>query len=135
MLAFDAPTREECVAERTRSNIPQQALVLLNDPTYVEASHAFAERILTECHGDTPARLQWAWRQTLGRNATSEELASLLSLHEKHLTDYTADPKSAEMLLSVGLKNRNPKLDPAELATWANIARVILNLHETITRS
>ena len=53
LLAFDAPSREECAAERNRSNIPQQALVLLNDPTYVEAARAFAARILGECHGGT----------------------------------------------------------------------------------
>jgi hypothetical protein len=135
MLAFDAPTREECIAERTRANIPQQALVLLNDPTYVEASRGFAERIMTECTGDTRARIQWAWRHALGRSATSEEIEALASVHEKHLADYIADPKSAEMLLSVGIKDRNKELNVSELAAWTNIARAILNLHETITRS
>jgi hypothetical protein len=135
MLAFDAPTREECIAERTRANIPQQALVLLNDPSYVEASRAFAERIMTECNGDTRSRISWAWRQTLGRTATSEELETLENLYQKHLTDYTSDPKSAEMLLAVGLKNRNKDLNLSELAAWTNVARAILNLHETITRS
>ena len=134
-LAFDAPTREECVAERNRSNIPQQALVLLNDPSYVEASRAFAERILTESDGDTHTRLTWAWRQALTRNPTSEELAALDSLYKKHLTEYTADPKSAEMLLSVGMKERNEDLSLSELAAWTNVARAILNLHESITRS
>ncbi|MGZ8921040.1 MAG: DUF1549 and DUF1553 domain-containing protein, partial [Limisphaerales bacterium] len=134
-LAFDAPTREECVAERTRSNIPQQALVLLNDPSYVEASRAFAERILTECTVDTRTRLNWAWRQALARSATSEELATLESLYTKHLTEYTADPQSAEMLLAVGLKERNKDLPISELAAWTNLARAILNLHEVITRS
>ena len=135
MLAFDAPTREECIAERTRANIPQQALVLLNDPSYVEASRAFAERIMTECNGDTRSRISWAWRQTLGRTATSEELETLENLYQKHLTDYTSDPKSAEMLLAVGLKNRNKDLNLSELAAWTNVARAILNLHESITRS
>ena len=135
MLAFDAPTREECIAERTRANIPQQALVLLNDPTYVEASRTFAEKIMTECNGNTRSRISWAWRQTLGRTATSEELETLENLYQKHLTDYTSDPKSAEMLLAVGLKNRNKDLNISELAAWTNVARAILNLHETITRS
>ncbi|HEX7859680.1 MAG TPA: DUF1553 domain-containing protein [Verrucomicrobiae bacterium] len=135
MLAFDAPTREECIAERTKSNIPQQALVLLNDPTYVEASRAFAERIITECSGDTRTRIAWAIKQALTRTATSEEVQTLLSLYEKHHREYTADSKSAEMLLSVGLKDRNKDLNIPELAAWSNVARVILNLHETITRS
>ena len=68
LLAFDAPSREECAAERNRSNIPQQALVLLNDPTYVEAARAFAARILSECKGTTEERIAWAWQQALQRS-------------------------------------------------------------------
>ena len=68
MLAFDAPSREECAAERTRSNIPQQALVLLNDPSYVEASRAFGLRILKEGGKETHDRISWAWRQALDRD-------------------------------------------------------------------
>src|SRR6185295_15607892 len=73
LVAFDAPSREECTAERTRSNIPQQALTLLNDPTYVEAARAFAARILSECKGNTEQRLDWAWQQALQRAPTAEE--------------------------------------------------------------
>src|SRR5204863_3080284 len=61
LLAFDASTREECTVERPRSNTPQQALVLLNDPTYVEASRVFAERVLKEGGKDTPARIDFAF--------------------------------------------------------------------------
>src|SRR5215471_8220384 len=68
LVAFDAPSREECTAERNRSNIPQQALALLNDPTYVEAARAFAARILKEGGRDTGSRIQWAWRQALCRS-------------------------------------------------------------------
>ena len=63
LIAFDASSREACTAERTRSNIPQQALVLLNDPTYVEAARVFAARIFSECHGTTDERITWAWQQ------------------------------------------------------------------------
>ncbi|HET6407024.1 MAG TPA: DUF1553 domain-containing protein [Chthoniobacteraceae bacterium] len=135
MLAFDAPTREECIAERTRSNIPQQALVLLNDPSYVEASRALAERIMTESTGNIRARVEWTWQQVLARVPTSEEVAALENLYEKHLAEYTADKKSAEMLLTVGVKERKSDLNVPELAAWTNVARAILNLHETITRS
>ncbi len=71
MLAFDAPSREECTAERNRSNIPQQALVLLNDPTYVEAARVFAARILSECSEPTPQRIRWAWQQALQRSSAA----------------------------------------------------------------
>src|SRR5213075_122121 len=74
MLAFDAPTREECAADRNRSNIPQQALVLLNDPSFVEASRTFAARILHECSGNTDQRIAWAWRQGLQRAPSADEL-------------------------------------------------------------
>jgi hypothetical protein len=135
MLAFDAPSREECAAERNRSNIPQQALALLNDPSYVEASRAFAARILTECPGDTAARLQWAWQQVLQRAPLEAELKTITPLLDERLAAYRADSASAEALLKVGLLPAPATLDKAELAAWTHVARVLLNLHETITRS
>jgi hypothetical protein len=135
LLAFDAPTREECAADRTRSNIPQQALALLNDPTYVEAARAFAARILSECKGDASARLAWAFRNVLQRAPHEEELKTLAALLEKHLAEYRADAKPADPLLKVGFSPAPPESDKAELAAWTSVARVLLNLHETITRS
>jgi hypothetical protein len=135
MLAFDAPTREECAAARSRSNIPQQALVLLNDPTYVEAARAFAERMVTEGGNTTDARIRWAWRQALMRDPDATELATLRDLANQHLQEYTNDREAAGQLLKVGQKPVPDGIDPAELAAWTSVARVILNLHETITRS
>jgi hypothetical protein len=135
MLAFDAPSREECTAERNSSNIPQQALALLNDPSYVEAARAFAARILTECPGDTAARLQWAWQQVLQRAPLEAELKTIAPLLDERLAAYRADGTSAEALLKVGLLPAPATLDKAELAAWTHVARVLLNLHETITRS
>jgi hypothetical protein len=135
MLAFDAPSREECTAERNSSNIPQQALALLNDPSYVEAARVFAARILTECPGDTAARLQWAWQQVLQRAPLEAELKTIAPLLDERLAAYRADGTSAEALLEVGLLPAPATLDKAELAAWTHVARVLLNLHETITRS
>ena len=84
LSAFDAPTREECVAERTRSNVPQQALVLLNDPTYVEAARAFAARIVREGGKTTPERLAWSYATALSRAPTPEETRVLSELQRKH---------------------------------------------------
>jgi hypothetical protein len=135
MLAFDAPTREECAADRNRSNIPQQALVLLNDPSFVESSRAFAARILHECKGNTDQRIAWAWRQAVQRAPRGDELALAKALLEKQLAEYEASSKSAEELLKVGYSEAPTDLPKPELAAWTNLARVILNLHETITRS
>jgi hypothetical protein len=135
LLAFDAPTREECAAERNRSNIPQQALALLNDPTYVEASRVFAGRILDECSGGERARINWAWHQILQRAPRADELETAQALLSKNETEYKNHPEAAKALLAVGQSPATEKIDDAELAAWTNVARMLLNLHETITRS
>jgi hypothetical protein len=139
MLAFDAPTREECCAERTRSNIPQQALVQLNDPTYVEAARVFAARILSECprSGEdrlTESRLNWAWQQALQRSPRAEEVVAMNDLVARHLAIYRENSGAAAALLATGQAPVADSLDKAELAAWTHVARVLLNLHETITR-
>jgi hypothetical protein len=135
LLAFDAPTREECAADRSRSNIPQQALVLLNDPTYVEAARAFAGRILREGGSSLDSRLSWAWQQALDREPRPDEVRAVESLLKKQVAEYEQNVTSAEALLSIGQLPQAADLDGAELAAWTNVARVLLNLHETITRS
>jgi hypothetical protein len=134
LLAFDASSREACTAERTRSNIPQQALVLLNDPTYVEAARAFAARILSECAGTAHERVVWAWQLALQRDPTDEEINTIHVLFDERLADYQADAPAADAVLNTGLAPAPPALDKAELAAWTHVARVLLNLHETITR-
>ena len=134
LLAFDAPSREECTNERTRSNTPQQALVLLNDPSYVEASRALAEKILRGGK-DTPARLQVAYQQVLQRRASDAELKVLAQLLDGHVRHFRDNPKAAEALLKVGDRPAPADVPAPELAAWTNVARAILNLHETITRN
>jgi hypothetical protein len=140
LMAFDAPSREECTAERPRSNTPLQALVLLNDPTQVEAARAFAERIaalkIEGTEGDQDvARIDAAFRRALSRPALPSELRILVDLYRKHLAAYRADPEAARELLKVGQRVSPAEADPAELAAWTSVARAVLNLHETITRS
>ena len=134
LVAFDAPSREECTAERNRSNIPQQALVLLNDPTYVEAARTFAARIL-QTEGDTAKRITWACQQALQRQPNAEEMKTISALFAKHLADYQKDTAAAEALLQTGAATTPANLNKSELAAWTHVARVLLNLHETITRS
>ena len=134
MLAFDAPSREECTADRARSNTPLQALVLLNDTAYVEAARALAEAIVREGGATTDARLEFAFRRALSRPIRANEAAVLGELVGKHREQYRHDPQAAEKLLAVGARPRPADLDPAELAAWTSVARAILNLHEIVTR-
>lgn len=136
LLAFDAPSREECTAERNLSNIPQQALVLLNDPTYVEAARAFAGRILQSADTASDSqKIAWAWRNALQRVPNEEEVQLAQQLLQEHRGYYRQDPEAANQLLGVGMAPNPESLDKVELAAWTHIARVLLNLHESITRS
>lgn len=135
LLAFDAPSREECIAERPRSNTPLQALVLLNDPTYVESARAFGERIMKEGGENVVARIRWSFGEALSRRPSELELKLVADLHAKHLQRYLADEPAAKEFLTVGLRPAPADLPPAELASWTAVARTILNLHETISRN
>lgn len=135
MLAFDAPTREECTAERVVSNTPLQALALLNDPSYVEAARVFAEKIVREGGATASERISFAYRRALGRAPLPGEIESLAALCEKHMAEYQQDRDAAQTAVAVGQAPTLSDLNPAELAAWTSVARVILNLHETITRT
>jgi len=107
----------------------------LNDPTYVESARALAARVLREAPKDPEARVLWAFRQTVARSPLPAELETLRSLLETQLREYRADPKAAAEFLKVGVWVAPEGLDPAELAAWTDLARALLNLHETVTRS
>ena len=109
--------------------------MLLNNPTYVEAARAFAARILKEGGADAASRIRWAWRQALSRAPRADEMSTVRALLERHVAEYQRDPQAAAALAKVGLLPALKDVDSAELAAWTNVARVILNLHETITRS
>jgi hypothetical protein len=135
LQAFDAPDREVCVVERGRTTTPLQALVLLNDPTYVEAARKLAERMMTE-GGSTPGeRIQFAFRLATARPATEAEEKILLELFERQWSRFQANPETALELLATGDSERNESLDAVELAAWTSVASMILNLDETITKS
>ena len=134
MMAFDAPSRQECTAERATSNTPMQALTLLNDPTYVEAARVFAARIIQEGGESVADRIHWAYQWTLSRLPQPTELEIMTNLYEKHQAEYTADLDAANALIAMGEASVMESIEPDELAAWTSVARVILNLHETITR-
>jgi mono/diheme cytochrome c family protein len=141
LLAFDAPSREECVSDRSRSNIPQQALTLMNDPSYVEAFRAFAARAIKECSvmdqsaASKNTRITWMWQQALQRTPTKSELATMRALVDQQREAHQANPDGARQLMKIGQSSVPESIDPVELAAWTHVARVLLNLHESITRN
>jgi hypothetical protein len=134
MLAnFDAPSREECTANRIVSDTPQQALTLLNDPTFVEAARAFAARLLATHPQNDAQTLNAAFERALARSPRPRERESLLDFLAAQRQQYGAAPDDAAKLVRIGNLSA-PKSQQVELASWTQVCRVILNLHETITR-
>src|SRR5438876_6290458 len=134
MLIFDAPTREYCVVRRPRTNTPLQALTLLNDPQFVEASRAFAQRIMTEAADDPKRRIIYAFRLATARTPDADEIKVLLDIYHQQLAEYRKDKDAAENLLGVGGFKAKADLDQGELAAWTTIASMLLNLDETVTK-
>jgi len=134
LQTFDAPDRETCTVNRERTNTPLQALVLLNDPTYVEAARVLAERLMTDAATLPEERIRWAFRLATARTATDAEVRLLVALFEKQKARYTTQREEAVKLLTNGEHPRNEALDPVELAAWTNVVSTILNLDETVTR-
>jgi hypothetical protein len=135
LLAFDATTREECTVNRSSSNTPLQALVLLNDPIFVEAARVFAEKILLQGGSGLDQQLDYAFDRALSRDPQPAERRILASLYQKNLARFQAAPATATQLLAVGDTPISRDVDPAEWAAMTMVARAILNLHETITRN
>ena len=135
LATFDAPDRETCTVRRARTNTPLQALILLNDPTYVEASRKFAERILQEGGTSLDDRLTFAFRHVVARQPSPRERTLLKQLVTEQLADYATRGDKAEALLKVGESPRETKLNPNELAAWTIFASTLLNLDESLTRN
>jgi hypothetical protein len=134
LTLFDAPDREKCTARRAVTNTPLQALVLLNDPTYVEASRALAERTLHNGGKSDRARIDFAFKLATARTPQPQERAILLSSLREFRSTYRQDQANAGRLLSVGEAKADSSLAPGELAAWTTLAGMILNLDETITK-
>jgi hypothetical protein len=134
LQTFDAPDRETCTVRRPRTNTPLQALILMNDPTYVESSRKLAERLIREGGTSAEDRIGLAYRLVLARRPRPEEAQVLKEVLAEQLADYRKNPEEAAKLLKVGETPRDATLDPVELAAWALVASTILNLDEAVTR-
>ena len=133
LVTFDAPDREVCTVRRSRTNTPLQALILMNDPTYVEASRKLAERLLREAKTDDE-RITLAFRLLTSRRPSEREIAIVRAVHEKQLARFRAEPEAAKRLLAVGESLRDEALPEAELAAWTMAASVLLNIDEAVTK-
>jgi hypothetical protein len=134
LVTFDAPNREVCTERRPRTNTPLQALVLLNDPMYVECARVLAQRVLREGGRDMRARLRYAFKLCTARTPRPAELRILRTIYERQLARYTKNKEAARELVSIGESPRPADLDVSELAAWTAVGNVLLNLDETITK-
>jgi hypothetical protein len=134
MSALDAPAREICAVRRARTNTPIQALALMNDPTFVEASRALAERTLREAPADSPSRIAHMFRLVLSRLPNAEEQAVLSQALAAFQARYVADADAAAKLIAVGESTPDAAIPPAELAAYAALAGAVLNLDEVLTK-
>jgi len=134
LMAFDAPSRENCVARRARTNTPLQALVLMNDEQYVEAARQLAKRMLTEGGSQAAERLSYGFRLTTAREPNAREMSVLAAQLTAQLEHFQANTESAKKLLSIGAVPRDESLDLAEFASYTMIGNLLLNLDETMTK-
>ncbi len=133
-LIFDAPTRDICTVSRQVTNTPQQALVLMNETSFVEAARLFAERLLNDPAVEDEARLKRAFLYALSREAETEELRTLQVLLAAERRSFRENPQAAKLLLEVGETPASTEFDAIELAAWALVANTIMNLDEMVTK-
>jgi len=134
-VTFDAPSRETCTVKRPRTNTPLQALVLMNDPVYVEAARTFGYRIIQQGGNTLDEKVEFAFRTCLGRNSTEAEQIRIRAAFQEELAHFLERRADANKLVHVGATPPPNDVDPIELAAWTMISQVLLNLDETITKN
>ena len=134
MLTFDATTREVCAVKRQTTATPLQALVLLNDPQFVEAARGLAQRALNECRSNLDDRLTYVFRTLTGRRPGPRELATLEALYRDQYDEFRAGRSDPSKLLALGDAPLDPTLDPAECAAMTVLAQALLNYDEAVTK-
>lgn len=135
LAVFDAPSREEHVMERVLSDTPLQSLDLLNDPIYVEAARVFAEGVLRQGGPTLNGQLTWAFARAFGRAPDADERRTLTTLHANSVARFEQSPDEARRLITAGEYRVPSDIAPVRLAAMTTVTRVVLNLHELITRN
>ena len=133
MATFDAPDRETCTVRRARTNTPLQALILLNDPTYVEAARKVAERVLLASDSDE-ARIGLAFRIVLSRLPSDSEQEILQEILDDARIHFTSHSTASAEFLSIGNAPTDTTLNPLDLAAWSAVMSVVMNLDECISK-
>ena len=131
---FDTANRQACTVRAGRTNTPLHALTTLNDPTFVEASRIWAERIMREGGKDPASRLRWAFHQATAHQPSDAELTLLIAAQSKAIDHFKKHPAAADELLSIGEKPADKKFDPIEVASYTHAAQLILNLDEVLVK-
>ncbi|HEV3122770.1 MAG TPA: DUF1553 domain-containing protein, partial [Isosphaeraceae bacterium] len=134
MTAFDAPSRETCRMRRERTNTPLQALLLMNEPQYVEAARALAERTIREGGKSPEERVAYMFRLAAARLPDPAELAELVACYTDNVANYSKNPEAAQQLIAVGETKPDATLDAGQLASFTMVANLVLNLDEVLTK-
>ena len=135
LSTFDVPDREVCTARRAKTNTPLQALATMNDTFQVESARKLGERMLLEGGHSSAERVSFAFELATARKPSAPEISALEAFFTRRLATYRQDPAAAKAFLAVGASPSNSHLDTAELAAYANVASLILNLDETVSRN
>ena len=130
MTAFDAPARDVCVLKREKTNTPMQALILLNDPQFVEAARVLAERMQKEGGAVPETQIEYGFQLMCGRKTRAEESELLLNQYQFSLERFTQTPEAAEELLTVGEYPVDHQLDRKNTAALAMVALSLMNFDE-----
>jgi hypothetical protein len=134
MMTVDSAGREACVVRENRTNTPLQALTLMNDETYLEAARKMAERMVRDGGGSVESRLAHGFLLALARAPRDKEARLVASSFHRNLDRFKTNPAEAEKFLKQGESPVDPSMDRVELAAYATVASLILNLDETVTR-
>jgi hypothetical protein len=134
MTTFDAPSREACQVRRERTNTPLQALLMLNEPQFIEAARALAERTLREGGVTADDRLAYMFRLVTSRLPDANERSELAGALKDLMNHYGSDLQAAKNLIAIGETRADQRFAPGELAAWTMIGNVVLNLDEVITK-
>jgi hypothetical protein len=134
MANFDSPNREVCTVSENRTNTPLQALNLMNDVAYLEASRKIAERMMVEGGASSEGRIDYGFRLLLARPPKPSEQQIMLKTLKDFEAVYQRDSKAAEQFLNYGDSPKRRGLDPGQLAAFTTVASLLLNLDATITK-